>query len=639
MSLLPDGLYIAWSAAGGFATLALATGGRAIFTQWRANASSSRQAEDWTTITDATSAFCSGDEESAGIVLRALSRPSSQRIAIEALANLARVDARVPESLRGRTEMVEEIRSWVSRELAHSDAGRRCAGAEIVGALRLRACRGAVALATSDDEPEVRVAACRALAVVDPDHAVGVLLGLVERDGVWAADLLADIVSREDGAFSGSEAVVQRANEWAATPALLRLLSNGHIAGAERVMIGALDAEDDDVRASAAEALRESGTPDAIKALAGLLGDSNELIRLTAVRAIGQSADPSYSMDLAAMLGDESRLVRFAAGAALAGLASGRDLLLRATEGTDAKAVEAAHVSLWQAEQSAQLPAVAPVDGPGPLSQDELRIVDLTTRVVPLPPTRPSFEATPLAGVDRLIPSPPQPVTLARIEALPGARSLDAKGEVVERVRAKAAQKPAQKTAAAKKAVAAKRAAATGRTTKVPRKTAAAATGAKKQTRAVSAPAVAPTLAKGAAPKPTKPARPSTAPPATSAQPARALTGSSSASSSAASTASTRTSKAKVGCASKSAAPSATSKPVTKSRAATTSKQSRSDSKVDAKTTKAPVRRVVKTAPAPSVPEAVVHRPASALPRLSRFQKTAATHSPLDGVELVSSVR
>ena len=401
MPLLPDGLYIAWSAAGGFATLALATGGRAIFTQWRANASSNRQAEDWTTITDAASDFCSGDEESAGIVLRALSRPSSQKIAIEALANLARVDNRVPESLRGRTEMVEQIRAWVARELAHSDAGRRCAGAEIVGALRLRACRGAVALATNDEEPEVRVAACRALAVVDPDHAVGVLLGLVERDGVWAADLLADIVSREDGAFSGSEAVVQRANEWAATPALLRLLSNGHIAGAERVMIGALDAEDDDVRASAAEALRESGTPDAVKALAGMLGDSNELIRLTAVRAIGKSTDSSYSMDLAAMLGDESRLVRFAAGAALAAMSSGRDLLVRASEGADPKAVEAAHLSLWQAGQAEQ-PRYAgePIHGSRP-SPDRTGNVDRTPHAVPF-----ADRTSGLLSVDRLRCSP-----------------------------------------------------------------------------------------------------------------------------------------------------------------------------------------------------------------------------------------
>lgn len=395
MALVPDGLYIAWSAAGGFATLAVATGGRAIFTQWRANAASRRQAEDWTTITDAASAFCEGDEDGGGVVLRALSRPSSQRIAVEALANLARVDPRVAESLRGRTEMVEHIRTWVVRELAHSDPGRRCAGAEIVGALRLRACRGAVALATNDAEPEVRVAACRALAVVDPDHAVGVLLGLVERDGVWAADLLADIVSREDGAFSGSDAVVQRANEWAATPALLRLLSNGRIAGAERVMIGALDAENDDVRANAAEALRESGTPEAIRALAGLLGDSNELIRLTAVRAIGQSGDPRYSMDLAAMLGDDSRLVRFAAGAALASVPGGRALLLRASEGSEPKAVEAAHVSLWQAEQTDRADRA-----------EQLEPVVMGDRAEPPTAAEATFD-TNAAGVESAVGTPP----------------------------------------------------------------------------------------------------------------------------------------------------------------------------------------------------------------------------------------
>jgi HEAT repeats len=347
-----DGLFLAWSFAGGLTTLAAATGGRAIFTQWRANSASNRQAETWTLITDAATKFCNGDDDAAKIVAGALGRPASQRIAVEALANLARIDARVAERLRGQTKMVEHIRSWVLKELTHSDAGRRCAAAEIVGALRIRACRGAVAMATNDDEPSVRVASCRALAVIDPDHAIGILLGLVEKDGVWAADLLSDLISREDGEFSGTDAVVQRANEWAATPALLKLLANGRMAGAERVMIGALDAEDDAVRANAAEALRESPSPAATKALLGMLGDSNEDIRLSAVRALGHQADAAYAMDLAAMLGDESRLVRFAAGSALAGTPGGRALLLRATDGADPKAVEAAHVALWQAEQS-----------------------------------------------------------------------------------------------------------------------------------------------------------------------------------------------------------------------------------------------------------------------------------------------
>ena len=590
MALLPDGLYIAWSAAGGFATLALATGGRAIFTQWRANAASSRQAEDWTTITDAASDFCSGDETSAAIVLRALARPSSQRIAIEALANLARVDSRVPESLRGETEMVEHIRSFVARELAHSDAGRRCAGAEIVGALRLRACRGAVALATSDDEPEVRVAACRALAVVDPDHAVGVLLGLVERDGAWAADLLADIVSREDGAFSGSEAVVQRANEWAATPALLRLLSNGRIAGAERVMIGALDAEADEVRASAAEALRESGTPDAITALAGLLNDSNELIRLTAVRAVGQSQDGSYSMDLAAMLGDESRLVRFAAGAALASKTGGRALLLRASEGSDPKAVEAAHVSLWQAEQVADIEQVAQVKhveqgkhvehiGEPPTTSQPLETLD-RARVVDL----------------RLSPTPsPSRVTPAKIVPGQGLRTPVTPAAIPTTPATPATVKPGKVTRGS-----------------------------------------VVTTAKTAAPKVRAPSRSKSASPKTAAKQAAKT---STAKTSTAKTPTAKTSAAKV------AKTPTTMKPTAKTPTAKTPTAKAPTAKTPTAktptrptvkaTTKAVPKRAVKP-PAQVIDPVVVPRPASALPRLSR--SNASTYSARE-MELAAPTR
>ena len=350
---LVDGSFAVWGVAGGFTTLALATGGRAIFGQWRSLKTSNRQADAWTDITEAAARLFSGDVAAAKSVANSLSRSSTQRIAVEALASLARIDSRVALQLRGQTEIVKHLRSWVLRELAHGDPGRRAGAAEIVGALRLRNCRGPVALATSDDDSSVRVAACRALAVVEPDHAIGVLLGLVERDGAWAADLLADLVSRKNGSLSGSDAVVQRANEWAATPALLRLLSNGRIAGAERVMLGALDAKDDQVRANAAEAMRENASPEATSALLGLLSDPKETIRLSAVRAIGRMDDATYALDLAAMLGDGSRLVRFAAGAALSKIPGGPAILLRATQGSDPLAIEAAHVSLWQAEQIA----------------------------------------------------------------------------------------------------------------------------------------------------------------------------------------------------------------------------------------------------------------------------------------------
>jgi HEAT repeat protein len=441
---LTDGLYVAWSFAGGLTTLALATGGRAVFTQWRANSAGNRQAEAWTVITDAATKFCAGDDAAGKVVANALSRPASQRIAVEAMANLARVDARVAERLRGQTKMVEHLRSWVLKELSNSDAGRRCAAAEIVGSLRIRACRGAVAMATNDEDASVRVAACRALAVIDPDHAIGILLGLVEKDGTWAADLLSDLISRQDGEFSSVDAVVHRANEWAATPALLRLLSNGRMAGAERVMIGALEAKDDDVRANAAEALRESPSPAATKALLGMLGDSNEDVRLTAVRALGQEADASYAMDLAAMLGDDSRLVRFAAGAALARTPGGHGLLVRATDGTDSKAVEAAHVALWQAEQNFGDPAkVVSLDTAQAVEVDDDATGVVDSGVTPSPiPMKTAAVAT--------VPAK-KPATKNPAAKTAGPKKADVQG--VKRV---AVKEPAAKTVAARDSVPAK---------------------------------------------------------------------------------------------------------------------------------------------------------------------------------------
>jgi HEAT repeat protein len=448
---LTDGLYVAWSFAGGLTTLALATGGRAVFTQWRANSAGNRQAEAWTVITDAATKFCAGDDAAGKVVANALSRPASQRIAVEAMANLARVDARVAERLRGQTKMVEHLRSWVLKELSNSDAGRRCAAAEIVGSLRIRACRGAVAMATNDEDASVRVAACRALAVIDPDHAIGILLGLVEKDGTWAADLLSDLISRQDGEFSSVDAVVHRANEWAATPALLRLLSNGRMAGAERVMIGALEAKDDDVRANAAEALRESPSPAATKALLGMLGDSSEDVRLTAVRALGQEADASYAMDLAAMLGDESRLVRFAAGAALARTPGGHGLLVRATDGTDSKAVEAAHVALWQAEQNFGDPAkVVSLD-----TAQEVELADTAEAVVEV------AEAVNTEAVvtKEVVPTPTKTAAVATGTAKKPAtknaapKSAGPKRADTQGVKKVAAKEPAAKTIAARDAV------------------------------------------------------------------------------------------------------------------------------------------------------------------------------------------
>ncbi len=354
-----NALTLVWVAAGAFFTIAVAVGGRAIYSQWRLTSLTTNRAKAWTTINELVGRLANGDDSAEPLVLKFLERPRTSCTTIEALTNLARIDRNVGKQLRGRIELVDAIRTWVTREMTQVDPGRRAGAAETIGMLRLRACAGLVAQAASDTDVTVRLAACRALAIVDPEQALGVLLGLVESEGVWAADLLADVLTRQKG--KGMGALVSRANEWAATPGLLRLLAQGKVAGTERLMVDALDAEDDSVRAQASMSLKNSATPAAAKALLGSFNDRREEVRLNAVRAVGALQDATYALELAAMLGDESRLVRFAAGDALSRLDGGSDLLLRASQGSDQRAVEAAHVSLWQAEQVERAVPVEPL--------------------------------------------------------------------------------------------------------------------------------------------------------------------------------------------------------------------------------------------------------------------------------------
>jgi HEAT repeat protein len=342
-----DAPTLMWVAAGAFFTLAMFVGARAVFSQWRRTSLTSHRALAWTSINELVARLAAGDEAATAGVHKYLKKGRTARVTMSSLTNLARLDPNIAKHLRGKAELVDEIHEWVTRELTQDDPGRRAGAAETIGMLRLRTCAGLAAQAANDPDVTVRLSACRALAVVDPDRALGVLLGLVESEGVWAADLLADVVDRRNG--QGMGAVVSRANEWAATPGLLRLLAQGKVAGTEKLMVDALDAEDDLIRTQASLSLRNAGTPAAARALVGSFGDKREEVRLNAVRAVGGLRDSQFALDLAAMLGDESRLVRFAAGDALSRIPGGSDLLTRAAEGSDQRAVEAAHISLWQA--------------------------------------------------------------------------------------------------------------------------------------------------------------------------------------------------------------------------------------------------------------------------------------------------
>lgn len=352
------GSELLWAVAGSFTFVALVLMIQAMSGQFRLLSRTARRAKVWLAVTDDARALLLGEKSAGKIMSSALRHRRTRTIAVEAIADLARADRDVAVQLRGRRNDVQRISRWVSTELVQSDPGRRCRAAEVVGTLRLRLSRGPIAVAATDADPAVRVSACRALAVIDPSAAVGVLLRLVETDGPWAAHLLTDLLARapERQAAIATRSIVDRAKDWAPTPALLRLLTSDTMVTSTELLVGILSHEDPELRARAAEALTLHESPDAIRALTGLLSDSHEQVRLAATRTLGGLAEPSLLMDMAALLDDHSRQVRFAAAAAIARTPGGSSLLRRAELGSEPRAAEAAGMALWRGSEVLPLP-------------------------------------------------------------------------------------------------------------------------------------------------------------------------------------------------------------------------------------------------------------------------------------------
>ena len=334
-----------WAFTGTVLGLIVCVGFASIWRQIRHNSEGSSQADKWENATDAVMGFIDGDETRMARFSKLLKAEETRPIVIEALSNVSRTSANCSVRLRDRDADVAILRQWVSDSLEDKDAGRRAHACEVVGTLRLRACRGMVLAATGDEDVNVKVSATRAMAVIDPESAVGVLLGLIEEEGTWAADLLADLLQRIPA--SATEAVVLRAREWGATPALVKLLASSSSAVANDVLLGALETDDPELRARTAEAIHAS-SPDAIAALCALLTDPHEGTRLSAVRSLSRASNPEALLTLSSALSDSSRLVRFAAASGIAGTPGGGEVLQRVVTGSDRNASEAAELALWR---------------------------------------------------------------------------------------------------------------------------------------------------------------------------------------------------------------------------------------------------------------------------------------------------
>jgi HEAT repeats len=340
-----DTTEVIWAFSGTVVGLIVSVGASAIVRQVRHNSTGSTQADRWEDALDAAQGFVLGDAVRSAKFSKLLQREDTRGIVIEAFSNVARANPESAKALRHHKEDAAVLREWVANTLEDKDAGRRAHACEVVATLRLRACHGMVLAATGDEDANVRVSATRSLCVLDPETAVGVLLGLIEKEGSWAADLLADLLQRMPVQALG--AVMQRAREWGATPALVKLLTSCPSELANPVLLSALETENPELRARVAEAIWAS-TPEAVSALATLLSDPHEGTRLSAVRSLGRVHNPKALITLSSSLSDSSRLVRFAAAEGIGGTPGGSELLARIVSGSDLNAAEAAELTLWR---------------------------------------------------------------------------------------------------------------------------------------------------------------------------------------------------------------------------------------------------------------------------------------------------
>jgi HEAT repeat protein len=321
-----------------------------------------RSARRWTEVTTTVKAFMGGDDQAGRGMARYLRRSTTRDLVVDALADAARVNPGSASRLRNRPDDVAQLVNWVSTELDHTDPRRRAQAAEIAATLRLRSSRAALAIATDDPDATVRVAACRALAGIDPDAAFAALIRLVETDGTWAADLLAHVLQTGTIEQQSRFALVlsERMLTWAPNAAVVRLLANDDLLHNNAILVRALRAHEPDIQIRAAEAIRSVALdrehlPDAVDALMECLASKHEMLRLAAVRALGELAEQlprDMVLVFAALLGDSSRLVRYGAAHSLASLPNATNVLLNIKHGPDPAAAEAASLALWQREST-----------------------------------------------------------------------------------------------------------------------------------------------------------------------------------------------------------------------------------------------------------------------------------------------
>ena len=199
-----------------------------------------------------------------------------------------------------------------------------------------------------DDVVEVRLHAARGLARIGTPETVGPILDRMEREELWVADRLADVLVGFGPAAVPALTqylLLSQFDERRDAELLrdvIRVLGLIGDLSAEPALLTMLDADERLLRVGAASALGEAGTPACVPALIRALEDPAWQVRARAAVSLGVFSDPRAVEPLGVALRDPAWWVRQDSAKALANHLGGEGRLIEALGDADPYARDAA---------------------------------------------------------------------------------------------------------------------------------------------------------------------------------------------------------------------------------------------------------------------------------------------------------
>lgn len=202
--------------------------------------------------------------------------------------------------------------------------------------------------ALDDSSPEVRIQAAWALARVGSRESVPRIIGRMEREELWAAQLMADALTEFGSAAvpaMAADVLIDRANiegQSRYLPDLVRALGAIGDPTAEPALLHALESENAIIRLRAAEALGSAGSPSSVPKLIHTLDDEDWRVRAKAASALGAQRDTRGLSGLRLAMRDSEWWVRQAAAESIGRIVGGDKVLLASLDDQDPFARDAA---------------------------------------------------------------------------------------------------------------------------------------------------------------------------------------------------------------------------------------------------------------------------------------------------------